>query len=255
MKVIQYGRRYGIAIASHVAVILVWQAYVQFGEVESYIIDTPLATIGALFEDYAWGRDTWVTAQEIFGGFIAAAAFGVTIALLFFWWRWLDAAIMPLFITFNMIPKVALGPLLIVWFKGGIGTNMLLAFLLSFLPILITTMRGLKEVEPDLIDLVRTLRATRWQIFTKIQLPGSLPYVFSGMRVGAVLATAGAIVGEFILSEEGLVYLMTQRQVELDMAGMFMAVIVISMLGTLLYGLVILAERLTVPQDARIESV
>ena len=255
MNAVQFGRRYWIAIASHIVVILIWQAYVQFGEVESYVMPAPLATIQALLEDFGWVHNTWVTAKEIFGGFFAAAVFGVGMALLFFWWRWLDAALMPLFVTLNMIPKVALGPLLVVWFKGGVGTNMLLAFLLSFLPILITTARGLKEVEPDLIDLVRTLKATRWQIFVKIQLPGSLPYVFSGMRVGAVLATAGAIVGEFILSEEGLAYLMTQRQVELDTAAMFMAVIVISLLGTVLYGLVILAERLTVPRDARIETV
>ena len=127
-----------------------------------------------------------------------------------------------------------------------------MAFAISFLPILITTARGLKEVEPDLIDLVRTLRATRWQVFTKIQLPGSLPYIFSGMKVAVVLAVAGAIVGEFIASEEGLGYLMMQRQVELDTASMFMAVLLITLIGSVLYGGVMLLEKLVVPQDARL---
>lgn len=96
------------------------------------------------------------------------------------------------------------------------------------------------------------LRATRWQIFTKIQLPGSLPYIVSGMKVAVVLAVAGAIVGEFIASEEGLGYLMMQRQVELDNASMFMAVLLITLIGSILYGIVFLLEKFVVPQDARI---
>jgi NitT/TauT family transport system permease protein len=119
--------------------------------------------------------------------------------------------------------------------------------------VLITTARGLREVEPDLIDLVRALRGSRWQIFTKIQLPGSLPYVFSGMKVAVVLAVAGAIVGEFIASEEGLGYLMMQVQVTLDTAAMFMAVLMITLVGVVLYGLVLMLERLLVVQDARVE--
>ena len=153
-----------------------------------------------------------------------------------------------------MIPKVALGPIFIVWFSYGLGSNILMAFSISFLPILITTARGLREVEPDLIDLVRTLRATRWQVFVKIQLPGALPYVFSGMKVAVVLAVAGAIVGEFIASERGLGYLMTQRQVELDTAAMFMAVLLITLIGTTLYGIVLGFERLAVPQDSRMDQ-
>ena len=135
-----------------------------------------------------------------------------------------------------MIPKVALGPLIIVWFKYGIVPNMLIAFSICVFPILLTTVRGLREVEPDLLDLVRTLRGSRWQVFTKIQLPGALPYIFSGMKVAAILAVAGAIVGEFLGSDKGLGYLMLQVQVTLDTAAMFMAVLLITLIGMLLYG-------------------
>ena len=159
---------------------------------------------------------------------------------------------MPLLISLNMIPKVALGPIFIVWFSYGMGSNILMAFAISFLPILITTARGLKKVEPDLIDLVRVLHATRWQIFTKIPLPGSLPYIFSGMKVAVVLAVSGAIVGEFIASGEGLAYLMMQRQVELDTASMFMSVLLTTLIGSILHGIAILLEKFVVPQDARI---
>ena len=106
----------------------------------------------------------------------------------------------------------------------------------------------------ELLDLVRSLRGTNWQIFTKIQLPGSLPYIFSGMKVAVVLAVAGAIVGEFIASEEGLGYLMLQVQVTLDTAAMFMAVLLITFVGVSLYALVLGLERLFVVGDRRVET-
>jgi NitT/TauT family transport system permease protein len=160
---------------------------------------------------------------------------------------------MPLLVSLNMVPKVALGPLVIVWLSYGIVPNMIIAFSICFFPILLTTARGLREVEPELLDLVRSLRGSKWQIFTKIQLPGALPYIFSGMKVGAILAVAGAIVGEFLGSSRGLGYLMLQVQVTLDTAGMFMAVILITLIGVALYGIVIGLERLIVVRDARVQ--
>ncbi|MCG8511776.1 MAG: ABC transporter permease subunit [Rhodospirillales bacterium] len=175
-------------------------------------------------------------------------------ALLFSWSRLLNDTLMPLMVSTNMIPKVALGPLFIVWFSYGFFPNVIIAFSICFLPILLTTARGLREVEPELIDLVRSLRGTNWQIFKKIQLPGSLPYIFSGMKVAVVLAVAGAIVGVFIASEEGLGYLMLQVQVTLDTAAMFMAVLLITFVGVALYAIVLGLERLFVVGDQRLEG-
>src|SRR5215207_3903358 len=160
---------------------------------------------------------------------------------------------MPLLVTLNMIPKVALGPLIIVWFKYGVFPNSLMAFAIAVFPILLTTARGLREIEPELLDLVRSLKGSRWQLFTKVQLPGALPYIFSGMKVAAILAVAGAVVGEFLGSDRGLGYLMLQVQVTLDTAAMFMAVILITLIGMVLYGMVILLERLLVVRDARLQ--
>ena len=194
-----------------------------------------------------------MTATEIFAGYFLAVVLGVGAALLFSWFRVLEMAVMPLLVSLNMIPKVALGPLIIVWFSYGIRPNAMMAFAISFFPIVLTTARGLREVEPDLIDLVRTLKGSRWQIFTKIQLPGALPYIFSGMKVAAILAVAGAIVGEFLGSDRGLGYLMQQVMVTLDTPAAFMAVILITLIGVVLYGLVLGLERLLVVRDARIE--
>jgi NitT/TauT family transport system permease protein len=189
----------------------------------------------------------------VFGGYALAVVIGVGMAILFSWFSVLDRFLMPLIVTLNMIPKIAMAPLFIVWLSFGIVPNMVIAFTICFFPILLTTARGLKEVEPEMLDLVRALRATRWQIFRKIQLPNALPYVFSGMKIAVVLAVAGAIVGEFIGSAQGLGYLMLSFQGVLDTAGMFMAVILVSLIGVVLYGLVIALERLVVVTDARIE--
>jgi NitT/TauT family transport system permease protein len=247
-------QRYALAVLSHLLLVVAWQAFVVLGDVPTFVMPTPLQTLEALsVANYRWFDNSMATAVEIFGGYALAVVLGVGAALLFSWWRWLEMLVMPLLVSLNMIPKVALGPLFIVWFAYGIGPNILMAFSICFFPIVLTTARGLREVEPDLLDLVRTLKGSRWQIFTKIQLPGALPYIFSGMKVAAILAVAGAIVGEFLGSDKGLGYLMLQVQVTLDTAAMFMAVILITLIGVVLYGIVLALERLLVVRDARLQ--
>ncbi len=247
-------RRYWVAVAAHLAVIVAWQLWVTLGDVPGYVMPSPLETIAALWEQYDWVHNTMVTAGEILAGYALAVVFGVGVALLSSWSRLVDQAVMPLMVSLNMIPKVALGPLFIVWFSYGFTPNALIVFSICVLPILLTTARGLREVEPELLQLVQALKGSRWQVFTKIQLPSALPYVFSGMKVATVLAVAGAVVGEFIASEAGLGYLMLQVQVTLDTAAMFMAVLLITLIGVALYGLVQLVEYLTVPQDSRVSA-
>ena len=245
--------RYTLAILSHLALVVAWYLFVKFGEVPKFVMLSPYDTVHALLvPNYRWLENIAVTSAEIFAGYILALIVGIAAALLFSWFRWLEMAAMPLLVSLNMIPKVALGPLIIVWFKYGIGPNALMAFAICFFPIVLTTARGLREVEPDLLDLVRTLKGSRWQVFTKIQLPGALPYIFSGMKVAAILAVAGAIVGEFLGSDRGLGYLMLQVQVTLDTAAMFMAVILITLIGVVLYGMVLALERILVVRDARL---
>ena len=229
--------RYTLGVIAHLLLLLAWYLFVRLGDVPRFVMPSPADTLGALFvSDYGWWANTLVTATEIFGGYALALVVGVLLALLFTWSKTLEALMLPLLVTLNMIPKVALGPLIIVWFKYGVFPNSMMAFSIAVFPILLTTARGLREIEPELLDLVRSLRGSRWQLFTKIQLPGALPYVFAGMKVAAILAVAGAIVGEFLGSDRGLGYLMLQVQVTLDTPAMFMAVILITLLGMLLYG-------------------
>ena len=247
-------RRFALAVLAHALVIVVWYVVVEYGHVPHYIMPTPLAAVQSLgSETNHWLANTGVTASEIVGGYVIAVIVGIALAIAFTWSPPVEATVMPLLVSLNMVPKVALGPLFIVWFSYGVMPNTIIAFSISFFPILLTTARGFREVEPDLLDLVRSLRGSRWQVFSKIQLPGALPYIFSGMKVGAILAVAGAIVGEFLGSSSGLGYLMLQVQVTLDTASMFMAVILITLIGVALYGLVLGLERLIVVRDARVE--
>jgi NitT/TauT family transport system permease protein len=241
------------AVFSHLALLLAWFLVVRYAQVPAFVLPSPRATLDALVQPhYGWGANMLVTATEIYGGYALAVTIGISLAVLFSWFRLLELLTLPLLASLNMVPKVALGPLIIVWFKYGVVPNIMIAFSIAFFPIVLTTARGLREVEPELIDLVRALRASRWQIFAKIQLPGALPYIFSGMKVAAILAVAGALVGEFLGSDAGLGYLMLQVQVNLDTAAAFMAVLLITLLGMVLYGLVLGLERAVVPRDARL---
>jgi NitT/TauT family transport system permease protein len=247
-------RSLAIVLIVHLVVIVLWQVLVDAFNVPKFILPSPLAALGTLASaKYAWASNLAVTAAEILGGFALGALVGVALAVTFSWSPLVSLMLLPLFVTLNMIPKVALGPLVIVWFSYGILANILIAFSICFFPILLTTARGLSEVEPDLLDLVKSLRGSRWILFRKIQLPGALPFVFSGMKVGAILAVAGAIVGEFIASERGLGYLMIQVQSSLDTPAMVMAVVLLTLLGVALYGLVLGLERLFVVRDVRLQ--
>ena len=245
--------RYLLGFVAHLLLLLAWYLFVRLGDVPKFVMPSPGDTLAALFApNYDWWANVRVTATEIFGGYLLALVVGVLLALAFTWSKLFEALMLPLLVTLNMVPKVALGPLIIVWFKYGVFPNTMMAFAIAVFPILLTTARGLREIEPDLLDLVRSLRGSRWQLFTKIQLPGALPYVFAGMKVAAILAVAGAIVGEFLGSDRGLGYLMLQVQVTLDTPAMFMAVLLITLLGMLLYGAVMLLEKLLIAKDARV---
>jgi NitT/TauT family transport system permease protein len=247
-------QRYSLAVLAHVALILAWYLFVKLGNVPKFVMPSPAATLDALLQpNYGWWTNILVTGTEIFAGYFLALVVGVALALVFTWSKSLESFFMPLLVSLNMIPKVALGPLIIVWFKYGILPNSIMAFSICVFPILLTTARGLRETEPELLDLVRSLKGSRWQLFTKVQLPGALPYIFAGMKVGAILAVAGAVVGEFLGSDKGLGYLMLQVQVTLDTPAMFMAVILITLIGMVLYGIVLGLERWLVVKDARLD--
>lgn len=247
-------RKLAIIVFVHVIFVGIWWGAIIFGDIPTYILPTPWESLQTLrVENFNWMTHFVATSQEIFGGYILAVVVGVVVAVLFSWSRTIDEILMPLLVTLNMIPKVAMAPLFIVWLRFGVDTNIVITFTICFFPILLNTARGMREVEPDLLDLVRSLHGSKWQIFIKIQLPGALPYIFSGMKVASVLAVAGAIVGEFIQSDKGLGYFMLITQEALNTDAMVMALMLVTLIGVVLYGLVFLLERIFVVQDARVD--
>jgi NitT/TauT family transport system permease protein len=247
-------RKFTIIALVHIGFIAFWWGAVVLGDVPEYILPTPWQALKTLeVENYNWMTHFIATSQEVFGGYALALVVGVAFAVIFSWSKAADEALMPLLVTLNMIPKVAMAPLFIVWLRFGVDTNIVITFTICFFPILLNTVRGMREVEPDLLDLVKSLHGSQWQIFTKIQLPGALPYIFSGMKVATVLAVAGAIVGEFIQSDRGLGWFMLITQEALNTDAMVMALMLVTLIGVVLYGLVIILERIFVVQDARVE--
>jgi NitT/TauT family transport system permease protein len=145
------------------------------------------------------------------------------------------------------VPKIAIAPLFVVWFGFGIFPKVISAFMLGFFPVVVATVMGFKSIEPDMIDLARSMRASRWQMFVKFSLPQALPSIFSGLKVSATLAVVGAVVGEFVGSNSGIGYVLQIANGNFDLPLMFAALFVLSMMGVILFALVDIAEKMMIP--------
>lgn len=252
-------KKLGAMLKNHYAKLLtifgflfIWQLAVMILGIKEFILPTPVTTFSYLFipklaAQYDWFRHIETTMIETVIGFAATAFVGVLVALVMTWSRLLRQIIMPIITLFNSLPKIALAPLFLLWFGYGIIPNVMIAFLISFFPIVINTTVGLNAVEEDLLDLVRYLHASKWQVFIKIRLPNSLPYIFSGFKISATLCVVGVIVGEFIASTEGLGFLLKSAQGLMDTPPMFASLILISILGLSFFGFITLLERWVMP--------
>ena len=188
-----------------------------------------------------------VTLMETLAGFGLSVAIGIPLAVLAVYSRIFERVAFPFMVSLQTIPKVALAPTLVMWLGYGILPKVMVAFLISFFPIVISAVVGMRSAEKEMIYLVQSMGANELTTFLKIRLPKALPSIFGGLKVGMGQAVVGATVGEFIAAEQGLGYLQLISQVRLDTALLFAAVVVLSLLGVLLFNLVAWAERLAVP--------
>ncbi|PPG31223.1 ABC transporter permease [Pseudoclavibacter sp. RFBB5] len=228
-----------------VAVIALWEiAVIVFG-VSSFIIAKPSDIATTLFTSSEMLLEaTWITTQEVLWGFLISIIVGIAIALVVVRYAWIERAVYPLIVLFQVVPKVALAPIFILWFGYSMTPKLVLIVVMAFFPITINMVLGLKRTDDDLILLMRSVGSTRNQIMTRVQVPNSLPYLFTGMRIAITLAVIGAVVAEFAGSQNGLGYLIQFASTQLDTALMFAALIVVSLLGLAFYYLVGLAEYL-----------
>ena len=158
---------------------------------------------------------------------------------------------MPIIIMFNSLPKVALAPLFLLWFGYGLLPNILVAFLVAFFPVVINSATGLAAVDEDLLDLVRYLNASKVDVFIKIRIPNSLPYIFAGIKISATMCVVGAIVGEFIATDRGLGYLLRDAQAFIDTPTMFACLLLLSLMGLVFFSIIQLLEKLCMPWNYR----
>lgn len=231
---------------------LLWEFGVRWANTPEFVLPTPSSAIAHLLfaqpdANYNWKLHISTTIYEFLIGFGVTAVLGVGLAIMIVWSKHFKRFIMPLFTFVNSLPIIAIAPIILLWMGYGIKTNILIAFLVSFFPVIINTMTGLDSIEDDLLDLIRYLNASKLQIFLKIRIPNSLPYIFSGLKICSTMSIVGAIVGEFIASDRGLGYIIINSQYAMDTPPIFSSLIVISLAGAALYWVVTLFERLLMP--------
>jgi NitT/TauT family transport system permease protein len=217
--------------------------------ISEFVLPTPVSIGKRLVHDFPVLLDhTSYTAFEVVAGFGLAVAVGIPLSLAVFYWRPFERAVYPMLVALQTIPKVALAPLLVIYLGYGWAPKISLAFLISFFPIVISTVVGLQSLEKGLVSLVRSMGANEWQTFIKVRLPAALPSVFGGFKVAIGLAVIGAIIGEYVAAEHGLGYLQLQANARFDTALNFATVVVISGLGVVLYFILTFIESKAVYQ-------
>lgn len=239
-------------ILMFIVVLLIWHFGVVLLGVKEYILPTPMAAIETLFESkYRWSFNFLATFYEVTGGFLLSGIVGIILGIAIIWSDWLKRTILPFLVFLNTLPKIAVAPLFLIWFGYGILPNILIVVLISFFPMVINTATGLVAVEEDLLDLVNYLHATKWQKLKMIQLPNSLPYIFSGLKITATTAVVGAIVGEFIASDKGLGSVIISSQTTLSTPAIFGSLILITIIGLGLFWAVEIMEKILMPWERK----
>jgi putative hydroxymethylpyrimidine transport system permease protein len=221
-----------------------WDLLANALNIEPFLVPAPTEIAQALWEDRELlADDAWVTLQEVLLGFLVSLAAGVGFALLLHVSSSARRAIYPLLVASQTVPIIVVAPILVVWFGYGIGPKLAIIALICFFPITVNTLDGLRSVDPDLVPMMRTLDASRWQILRRVEVPTALPYLFSGAKIAVAVAVIGAVFGEWAGSDSGLGHLMLQASAQLLTARLFAAVVVLSAFAIALFGLLSLLER------------
>lgn len=235
-------------IVGIVVVLGLWQAYVTLFSVNAIVLPGPWAIAKASVRHFDTLLDqTWPTLAESIYGFALAVLIGVPLAVCVANSRILNLTFYPILIATQSIPKVAVAPIILVWFGTGMESKLVIAFLVAFFPIVVDTATGLRATPPGLLELARSVSASPSQTFWKVQFPAAMPFIISGAKVAVTLAVIGAVIGEFVGSNEGLGNLLLSANSQLDGPLAWAALVWLSILGIGLFFLVVVAERVLMP--------
>ncbi|MEE8350285.1 MAG: ABC transporter permease [Acidobacteriota bacterium] len=231
------------SVGLFVVLIVTWEILVRWLEVPFYLVPAPSGVLRALQDGFSEGLTsrvgfylhTYYTVVEALVGFLIGSASGIVLGTLIAQSRFVGKVFLPYILAFQSLPKVALAPLLIVWFGVGMTSKIVIVAMLSFFPLLVNSIAGFESVDRDVLEMMRSFRATRWQIFLKVRFPSALPFIFAGLSMAIVYSLIGALVGEFIGGRYGLGILITQMSANMDMQGIFSVFVVLSLIGIAFY--------------------
>ncbi len=211
-----------------------WEAFVRVFEIPLFILPTPSNVFVALYRGIAsslYIDHVWITITETLLGFVLGTSLAFLLGTVIALSRPVEYFLYPFVVMFQAMPKVALAPLIIVWFGLGLTSKVVNAALVAFFPLMVNTIVGLRSAEEDKINLMKSLAATRGQIFWMLQLPNAMPYIFAGLEIAMIFALIGAIVAEFVGAQAGLGMLIQSMNFTMDVAGQFSVLLLLSLIG------------------------
>ena len=234
----------GIPILFFVGILLVWEVLVLLFSIPEYLLPKPTSIISEIITNFgSLLSHTGITMFEAIIGYLIANLIGFSVAVIFAHSKTIEKGIYPYAIALKTTPIIAMAPLLVLWFGTGLFSKIVAAALVCFFPILINTVKGLGSVNNDALDLFKSYSATKWQIFTKLRLPNSLPYIFSALKISTGLAVVGAVVGEFVGASKGIGYVILVSSYHLETTTMFAAIIMSALAGVLFFWLISVLEK------------
>lgn len=225
-----------------------WEGGVWIFGVKEYLLPPP----STVWREFLKRSDVvlagaWTTTHEIVAGYLLAIVVSIPLALSVAYSRFMEEAVYPAVVFLQIIPKIAIAPLFIIWFGFGFTPKLLVVFLLCFFPIVVASIAGFKSVDPEIMDFARTTGANGWKMFAKIRLPQALPDIFTGLKVAAALSATAAVVAEFVASDRGLGYLLLQYNGNLETPMVFAVIVLLSLIGVIVYYIVEIIERFVIP--------
>ncbi len=224
--------------------VAVWWLVTAQGWLAPYVLPSPGDTWTTFTDNVPYlAHNTWVTTYETVIGFALAVVIGELVAVIMHYSPSTEKTLYPIILVAQVVPKIAIAPLFVVWLGFGVAPKITVAVLMAFFPVVISGLAGLRSVDPEVIELTSTMGASKVKTFTKVMFPASLPQLLSGLKVAATLAVTGAVVGEFVGGNEGLGYVILQANGNIDTAMLFAALIIMSLLGIVLFLVIEIAER------------
>ena len=231
-----------------IVLLLVWEWLVRLLKVPELILPAPSVVFDHLWTKRAlYIAFSQPTLIEILAGFAVAAVAGILLGILVSFSDLAKRTVYPLLVSSQMVPKVAIAPVFIIWLGTGLEAKVLISFLIAFFPIMVSTMVGLEAIDADMVRLFRSMGAGAYRTFMKLRLPAALPNIFAGLKIGMSLAVVGAIVAEFVAADRGLGYYLLYANGQLDTPGVFGALLLLTVIGVVLYYMVEGVERIFVP--------